>query len=51
MGESITLEFDLEYNEGLKARVPAGGITKVEQTLNDLRSGKLDIDKLVPMEQ
>lgn len=50
MGESITLEFDLEYNEGLKARVPAGGITKVEQTLNDLRSGKLDIDKLVPME-
>lgn len=51
MGESIILEFDLEYNEGLKARIPAGRLNKVEQTLNDLRNGKLDIEKLVPMEQ
>lgn len=50
MGESIVLEFDLEYNEGLKARLSAGGLNKVEQTLNDLRSGKLKIDELVPME-
>lgn len=50
MGESIALEFDLEYNEGLKARLSQGGINKVEQTLDDLRSGKLDINKLVPME-
>jgi basic membrane protein A and related proteins len=50
MGESIEIEFDLEYNEGLKARISAGGLSKVEQTLNDLRSGKLKIDELVPME-
>lgn len=50
MGESIALEFDLEYNEGLKARLSAGGLNKVEQTLNDLRSGKQKIDELVPME-
>lgn len=50
MGESITLEFDLEYNEGLKARLPIRGLDRVEQTLEDIRSGKLDIDKLVPME-
>lgn len=51
MGESIALKFDLEYNEGLKARLPVNGIDRVEQTLNDFRSGKLDIDKLVPMEE
>lgn len=50
MGESIALEFDLEYNEGLKARIPIRGIDRVEQTLEDIRSGKLEIDKLVPME-
>jgi basic membrane protein A len=50
LGESIILEFDLEYNEGLKARLPGDGIKKVEQTLNDLRSGKLKIEELVPME-
>lgn len=50
MGESIALEFDLEYNEGLKARLPVSGINRVQQTIDDLRSGKLDIDKLVPME-
>lgn len=50
LGENIVLDFDLEYNEGLKARLPVAGINKVEQTLKDIKSGKLDIDKLVPME-
>lgn len=50
MGEDIVLDFDLEYNEGLKARLSPGGLNKVEQTLNDIKSGKLKIDELVPME-
>ncbi len=50
MGESIVIEFDFEYNEALKARLPVGGINKVEQTLNDIRNGKLKIDDLAPLE-
>lgn len=50
-GESIALEFDVEYNDGLKARLPGDGIKKVDQILNKLRGGELKIDELVPLEQ
>ncbi|MDD2371599.1 MAG: BMP family ABC transporter substrate-binding protein [Firmicutes bacterium] len=49
-GESIALDFDIEYNDGLKARIPTSGLTKVDSVLNNLKSGKLDIDKLAPLE-
>jgi len=49
-GESIALGFDIEYNEGLKAKIPAKGISRVEDTLNKLKSGALDINKLAPLE-
>lgn len=49
-GESIALEFDVEYNDGLKARLPGDGIKKVDSTINELRDGELEIDELVPLE-
>ncbi len=49
-GESIALDFYIEYNDSIKARVPASGVSKVDDVLNKLKSGELEIDKLAPLE-
>ncbi len=49
-GESIALDFDIIYKEELKGEISERGLNRVEDVLNKLKSGELDINKLAPLE-
>lgn len=50
-GDNIALEYQLDYNQALKSKIPAAGQKKIDGIIEKLKGGELKIDELVPMGQ